>query len=90
MEGTSLLPVLRGGTLAERALYWEHEGHRAVRRGRWKLVAEHGKPWELYDLSADRAEAKDLAGAEPGRVQEMEALYQAWAVRCGVLPWKGN
>jgi arylsulfatase len=87
MEGTSLLPVLRGEMLAERALYWEHEGHRAVRRGRWKLVAEHGKPWELYDLSADRAEAKDLARAEPARVRELEALYQTWATRCGVEPW---
>jgi arylsulfatase len=90
MEGVSLLPVLRGGSLPGRALYWEHEGHRAVRSGRWKLVAEHGKPWELYDLFADRAEAKDLAGAEPERARELEALYQAWAARCGVLPWKGN
>ena len=73
MEGTSLMPVLRGGTLAERALYWEHEGHRAVRRGRWKLVAEHGKPWELYDVVADRAEAKNLAEAEPGRVRVFPA-----------------
>jgi arylsulfatase len=89
-EGTSLLPVLRGGVLAERTLYWEHEGHRAVRRGRWKLVAEHGRPWELYDLAADRAEAKDLARAEPGRVRELEALYQAWATRCGVRPWQGK
>src|SRR6185503_12833940 len=40
LEGRSLLPVLRGATAAEdRVLFWEHEGNRAVRDGRWKLVA---------------------------------------------------
>ena len=34
----------------------------------WKLVAEHGKPWELYDMEADRTETHDLAGEMPEKV----------------------
>jgi len=84
MEGVSLVPVFRGRELAERVLCWEHEGHRAVREGKWKLVALAGKAWELYDLEADRAELKDLAGEMPERVRSLEAHYRAWAERCGV------
>ena len=50
----------------ERALGWEHEGNRAFRRGDMKLVAEHGKPWELYDLSNDRTETNNLAAERAG------------------------
>ena len=38
----------------------EHEGNRMVRDGRWKLVGFFREPWELYDLEADRAEARKL------------------------------
>ena len=45
------------------------------------------RPWELYDLDADRTESKDLAAEQPQRVAELRAHYDAWATRCGVLPW---
>jgi arylsulfatase len=70
-----------------RALFWEHEGNRAVRQDRWKLVAVHGGPWELYDLETDRTELRDLAAAQPARVRELAALYDDWAARAGVKPW---
>ena len=89
MEGVSLLPVLSGGELPGRVLGWEHEGHRAVRRGDWKLVSVHGRPWELYDVGADRCESKDLASSQPERAAALEREYSAWASRCGVLPWPG-
>jgi arylsulfatase A-like enzyme len=67
-------------------LFWEHEGNRAVRDGNWKLVAKENKPWELYDLSTDRSELKDLASAEPARVGDLIASWESWAARANVLP----
>ncbi|MEZ5305259.1 MAG: arylsulfatase [Verrucomicrobiales bacterium] len=87
-EGRSLVPAFRGDPVArEDALYWEHEGNRAIRDGDWKLVAAHGQPWALYDLAADRAEQDDRAKAMPEKVAALKAKWQAWADRCGVLPW---
>ncbi len=87
LDGRSLRPLFEGRTVAERPLFWEHEGNRAVRKGRWKLVATHKGGWELYDLEADRTEAADLASRHPGIVRELAALWDAWARESGVLPW---
>ncbi len=89
LEGTSLLPVFSGSSAGgERALFWEHEGNRAVRRGRWKLVGAFQGSWELYDLTVDRTETRDLASDRPGMVAELQALWDAWADRVGVVPWE--
>ncbi len=88
VEGRSLLPLFAAKQRKSHdALFWEHEGHRAVRQGKWKLVAVHRGPWELYDLQNDRTEQKDLATAHPEKVRELTALYDAWSRRCGVIPW---
>jgi arylsulfatase len=88
MEGKSLMPIFRTGTRGgHEAIYWEHEGNRAVREGKWKLVSRHPDEWELYDLDADRTELNNLADKYPDRVQAMADKYKAWADRCGVLPW---
>lgn len=86
-EGRSLVPVLRGGTVGRRVLFWEHEGNRAVREGDWKLVAQAGQPWKLYDLSRDRTESVDLIAQEPGRAVALENAWNTWAHRANVLPW---
>jgi arylsulfatase len=89
LAGVSLLPVLQGGRRdAQRPIFWEHEGHRAVRKGKWKLVARHNRPWELYDLDADRTEMHNLAAAELQKVKELSALYEDWAKRSNVEPWE--
>jgi arylsulfatase len=88
IEGESFLDLLRGGAWEkQKPMVWEHEGNRAIRRGDWKLVAECGKAWELYNMVEDRTELCDLAEKSPGRARELEALYAVWAERCGVLPW---
>jgi arylsulfatase A-like enzyme len=86
-EGKSLVPVFRGQDLPERALFWEHEGNRAVRLGPWKLVSKYPGTWELFNLEADRTELQDLAVANPGKVTALTTLYDAWAQRAGVEPW---
>ena len=90
-QGISLAAALRGEPHAPHPpLFWEHEGNRAVRVGNWKLVAEHNKPWELYDLAADRSETHDLAKQLPEKVNELEREYQQWADRVGVRPWPSD
>lgn len=88
-EGTSLVPAIaEDKALPRTLLYWEHEGNRAVRDGDWKLVAKGpGGAWELYDLSADRVESKNLASAHPDRVEKLASAWEAWAARTGAVPW---
>ena len=97
MEGRSLLPAFRNEPIAREALFWEHEGNAAVRVGDWKLVRQgRSGPWELYDLSRDRTELRNLAATEPARARDLAARWDAWAARTNVLPYpaeaatKGN
>jgi arylsulfatase A-like enzyme len=89
LEGKSLLPVFKGAQRkGHDAIFWEHEGNRAVRSGKWKLVSKYPDKWELYDIEADRTEMKDLAPTEQARVKVMTDLYEKWAARAGVVPWQ--
>jgi arylsulfatase len=75
--GRSLLPAFaKDGLVSRESLWWLHEGHRAVRVGNWKLVAAKDDPWELYDMSTDRAEQIDLAPKMPDKVRELERVWQ--------------
>ncbi len=87
MEGVSLRSVFTGKSLQRpQPIFWEHEGNRAVRSGKWKIVAKEKQPWELYDIETDRTELNDLATKYPDRVKEMSAQWEAWARRANVLP----
>ena len=94
MEGMSLRPAVISPSLllspSPRPLFWEHEGNRALREGRWKIVSLAGATWELYDMDADRAEMHDLAAREPERVKDLSAKWEAWAKRTNVLPRPGE
>jgi arylsulfatase A-like enzyme len=88
LEGQSLRCALEGRN-SDRvgAIFWEHEGNRAVRLGDLKAVAEHGRPWELYRMDLDRTETGDLALSHPADVRHLASLWNDWARRTGVLPW---
>jgi len=87
LEGYSLAPTFADGPALREVLYWEHEGNRAVRKGKWKLVCKHPGDWELYDMQGDRTETCDVATDHPEIVEQLNGLYDAWAKRCGVVPW---
>jgi arylsulfatase A-like enzyme len=80
LDGRSLLPLLRGGALPERALFWHypHYGNQggapaaAIRRGDWKLIEwmEDGRV-ELFNLADDLGEQHDLAPREPARAARL-------------------
>ncbi len=88
LEGVSLNSIFKSEKLKrQQAIFWEHEGNRAVRKGKWKLVAKHRRPWELYDMAADRTEMHNLAKDKPDLVKELVQEYEAWTKRCGVVPF---
>ena len=87
LEGKSLAPVFEGRERdGHEALFFEWDGGKAVRRGRWKLVDARGADtnWELYDMEADRAGTHDLSDALPEKVEELATMWTAWAERTGV------
>ncbi|BCX47543.1 N-acetylgalactosamine-6-sulfatase [Haloferula helveola] len=80
LDGVSLVPVLlRGESLGERQLFWNHK---AMRDGNWKLMlGGKGAAGEvgLYDLSKDIGEKNNLAKQHPERVETMRKALKAWS-----------
>jgi arylsulfatase A-like enzyme len=76
IDGVSVLPTLLGKKqdLADRFLYWEiHPNFRqAVRWRHWKAVREGSKsPLQLYDLTSDPTESRNVAERNPQVVAEI-------------------
>jgi arylsulfatase A-like enzyme len=92
LDGVSLLPVLKGGSLPERALFWHypHYGNQggapsaAVRRGDYKLIEWfEDERVELFDVTRDIGEQTDLAAREPERVARLRDELHAWRKNVG-------
>ena len=100
MEGVSLVPAFDNKALGREAIYWEHEGNRAVRMGRWKLVSKADdnsfiwdkiaeldvKNWELYDMEIDRTELNDVSKEHSDLVRKMADMWLVWAKRTKTIP----
>ena len=99
ITGNSFRPVLDDpdAPATNTLQYFENGGSRAIVAELngvwWKAVTKHDQgddfdtePWELYDLSADPSECNDLAGSDPGRLEQMVDLWWSEAERHGVLP----
>jgi arylsulfatase len=91
MEGRSLASALGGKPVERGPIFWEHEGNRAIRSGKWKAVAlDPTGNWELYDMEADRTEMNDVAAQHPERVKTMVRQWEEWAKRTSAVPWMWN
>ncbi len=75
LAGVSLVPVLKGGTLPLRPLYFLYDTDRGLREGDWKLVSFQSNPWELYNLAEDRTEQHNLAAQRP---EVRDRLAKLW------------
>ncbi|QGY47556.1 sulfatase-like hydrolase/transferase [Maribellus comscasis] len=93
-SGKSLIPLFKGKNkrIHTEPIFWEHEGNKAVRLGKYKLVSKWNENqetnWELYDMKTDRTEMKDLADQFPEKVEEMSEMYAGWAEKNNILPWQ--
>lgn len=96
-DGISFLPsLLNEGLQKEHEyLYWEfHEqgGRMAVRMGKWKGIIQkvdanpQGK-MELYDLSVDKSEMKDVSALNPDIVKQMERIMKEAHTPSAVFPF---
>ncbi len=92
-DGQSLVPLLRGGSIAPRSLFWHypHYGNQggspagAIRVGDWKLIEwyEDGRR-ELFNIREDLSEHHDRAAENPAKVRELAARLDAWRHTVGV------
>jgi arylsulfatase len=90
LEGVSLRPALEGKPLGRnQPIFWEHEGNKAVRDGKWKLVQKWREPWELYDMEADRTELHNVIAEHPDVAATLQAAWKAWEQRAFADPWSG-
>jgi arylsulfatase A-like enzyme len=88
LDGVSLAGVLTGRKAApRRPLFWHfphytNQGSRpsgAIRDGHWMLLEFYDDgAHELYDLSADLAEKRNVANDHAGRVKRMRAALSQW------------
>lgn len=88
-DGRNLLPHLDGKTDIPRdTLYWRYGEQYAVRKGSWKLVKTRKSGTELFDLSSDVAEEKNLASSNPEKLRELESLLADWDSQLAEPLWK--
>ncbi|MCU0777282.1 MAG: sulfatase-like hydrolase/transferase [Akkermansiaceae bacterium] len=78
LHGRSLVPVMRDAKAADphEALWFFHDGHRALIAGDWKLVSKHRLTPELYQISNDPCETRNLAASQPDKVRELDGLFR--------------
>jgi arylsulfatase len=89
LSGVDMSPLLAGRKFPRpKPIFFEHEGSRAVRDGKWKITAVYPQgPWKLFDIEADRTESNDLAARDPQRVARMARQWEEWARANQVIPW---
>jgi len=87
VDGVSLVPALKGESLPARSLFWHypHYGNQGgepsaiIIEQNWKLIHYfEDDRMELYDLSNDVGEQKNLSTQQPDRVTKMQSTLESW------------
>jgi arylsulfatase A-like enzyme len=85
LDGDSLLPLARGESMKERALFWQLSSTyknppcSVIRKGDWKLIQflKEGNI-ELYNLQEDLKESHNLATQNPEKAQALLKELVSW------------
>jgi arylsulfatase A-like enzyme len=87
LDGDSIIPLLKGGTLGDRALFWhiassyKSPPSSIIRKGEWKLIQNllDGSV-ELYNLETDSLEANNLFKSNPEKAEELLDELTNWRI----------
>jgi arylsulfatase A-like enzyme len=98
VDGVNLMPYLLGEkqTAPHEALYWRFGPQKAIRKGDWSLVdwrdfdKKTDSGWQLYDLSKDIGQQKNLAATHPKLVAELTQAWQKWDAQNVAPLWHGG
>ena len=92
VDGVSLVPLLNGGAIAPRSLYWHYPHYHgstwtpgaSIRDGGWKLIEfYHWDQVELYNLQDDPGENHELSKENPAKAHELRLKLQTWQRKLG-------
>ncbi|KKK39251.1 arylsulfatase [Mesobacillus campisalis] len=84
-----------GGAETRKTQFFENNGQRAIYHDGWKAIGLHSPAqgqdftldkWELYHVAEDASETKDLAGAQPEKLKELQDLFEEEAGKYNVFP----
>lgn len=87
VDGVSLLPLLSGGSLKPRPLFWHYPHYSnqggapgsAIREGDWKLIEFHADGRrELFNLADDAGEHRNLIRSQAKVADELQAKLNRW------------
>jgi len=79
---------------SDESVGWELFSRAALRKGNWKIVhidKKHGgvgigdEGWELYNISSDPGETKDLAAEQPEKLEELLKSWEDYVIECGIV-----
>jgi arylsulfatase len=86
-DGVSLVPTFSGKSLnRNKPVFYEYNNGAAIQQGSLKLV--RNKNWELYDLSKDRTETKNIIHEFPEVYRDLESKWQKWYLQLTGLDYK--
>jgi arylsulfatase A-like enzyme len=77
LDGADLSPVLRGGALAPRTLFWRTQDMGAARCGPWKYLQAGGASF-LANLDADITENANFVHRHPEVLERLRGAYREW------------
>ena len=99
-DGVSLVPLLKGGKLPHRELFWHYPHYAnqgggpcgAIRDGDWKLIEWYeDSRLELFNLREDLGESKNVATEHPDKVERLLSHLTAWRKEVNAaMPMSGN
>ncbi|WP_017446897.1 sulfatase-like hydrolase/transferase [Gayadomonas joobiniege] len=80
IDGVNLIPYLQGEkqNRPHQTLFWKKDVRATVRDGDWKLVRYPDRPAELYRVSSDEKEVRNLAAVYPDKVKNMFKQLFDW------------